>query len=176
MLFGCFFVDDAGAGGFQGGWQGSWEGGGGQGWWLGDDAGGELISATGEREDDAFVVFAEGFAQDEDLVAEVGVFDEALGPDRLNELGFEEWSTGVCGHVGEQVKGFAGDGKDGSAAAELAKFGVEGEVSEDQVVDFARHETDRELLRTFETNSRRQTAVKVIVAGDQVGTSGREGK
>jgi hypothetical protein len=60
---------------------------------------GELVAAAREGEDVVGAV-AERFAEGEDVLGKVALFDEGVGPDGLEEVGFGDGLAGVGDEAG----------------------------------------------------------------------------
>jgi hypothetical protein len=111
----------------------------------GFDDGGELVAAARDGGDEAGAV-GEGLAQAEDVLGEVGLFDERAGPDGGEEVLLEDDAAGVGDEVEEDVEGLGSEWDLLAEAAEGSAAGVQLEFVEAiQVADFRGHEPIKKL-------------------------------
>jgi hypothetical protein len=78
----------------------------------------------------AVLVVAKGLAQRENLLGEIGLFDEALRPEPLHQVFFPNQAAVVLHEDAQRFEGFGSQGEDLPVAPEQAFSDVESERAE----------------------------------------------
>jgi len=90
----------------------------------------ELITAARQRSDDVSAMFAKSFSDEEDVLGEVGLFDDRVWPNGFEEFVFADGAARVFGEVDEEIEGLAGERDGLGGVQQLAPGAVERELAE----------------------------------------------